>query len=26
MFTTGFGNGMYPSFWGWMKTGNRLAL
>ncbi|KIL26158.1 hypothetical protein B4133_2733 [Bacillus altitudinis] len=26
MFTTGFGDGMYPSFWGWMKTENLLAL
>lgn len=24
-FTTGFGDGMYPSFWGWMKTENLLA-
>lgn len=26
MFTTGFGDGMYPSFWGWMQTGNLLVL
>ncbi|MBV5113902.1 DUF4241 domain-containing protein [Bacillus altitudinis] len=26
MFTTGFGDGMYPSFWGQIKTENLLAL
>ncbi|WP_181891457.1 DUF4241 domain-containing protein [Bacillus altitudinis] len=26
MFTTGFGDGIYPSFWGLNETENRLAL